>query len=257
MEYLHSIILGVIQGISEFLPISSDGHLVLFEKILGLHGGTLTFNVALHAGTLLSVVCYYYRDLLKMLDWRFIKIGVVSSIPTAIIGLLMKKYFDFENTSLALVAAFFALSGWALFYAQRSLNSTAKTEVSLTNVLEQITVKKAFLIGIAQGLAVLPGLSRSGSTIAAALIFSCSGPVAAFYSFAISIPAIFGACLLELGHAQISDSEMASYIVGAITSFAVGYVSLSMLQFVFTHKIKLTYFSYYLWALAGLLLIYS
>ncbi len=257
MDYLHSIILGIIQGISEFLPISSDGHLVLFEQILGMNGGTLTFNVALHAGTLLSVLCYYYRDLLKMFDWRFIKIGFISSVPTAIIGLLMKKYFDFENTSLAVVAAFFALSGLALFYAQRSLNTMAKTEVSLANVLEQITAKKAFLIGIAQGLAVLPGLSRSGSTIATALIFSCSGPVAAFYSFAISIPAVFGACLLELHDAKISDSDMSSYIIGAVVSFVVGYVSLSMLQFVFTRKIKLTYFSYYLWALAGLLLIYS
>ena len=81
--------------------------------------------------------------------------------------------------------------------------------------------------------------------------------MAAFYSFAISIPAIFGACLLELGDAQISESEMSSYVVGAITAFVVGYVSLSLLQFIFTRKVKLTYFSYYLWALAGILIIFS
>ncbi len=254
MDFLQSILLGIIQGISEFLPISSDGHLVLFQRILGFEGGSLAFNVTLHAGTLLSVICVYYRDLIKMIDWRFVRMGVISSIPTALIGLLMKKYFDFENTSLHLVAFFFALSGLALFFAQKKTNYLARTEVSLENVLDQITIKKAIFIGIAQGLAVLPGLSRSGSTIATALLFSCSGPVAAFYSFAISIPAIFGACLLELSDAQVASADIPFYILGAVTSFVVGYFSLRLLQFIFLKRINLAYFSYYLWCLSAILL---
>lgn len=257
MTLFQTIVLGIIQGISEFLPISSDGHLVLFEKILGFSGGSLTFNVTLHAGTLLSVVVFYYRDLLKMIDWRFIKIGFISSVPTAIIGLMMKKWFDFEGTSLYVVAAFFALSGLALYFAQMRTNRLARDEVTLPNVLAQIDNKKAFLIGIAQGLAVLPGLSRSGSTIATALFFSCSGPVSAFYSFAISIPAVFGACLLELSDAQVSTSDIPFYFIGAAVSFVVGYFSLRLLQFIFTQKIKLTYFSYYLWTLAGGMVLWS
>lgn len=257
MDLLQSILLGIIQGISEFLPISSDGHLVLFENLLGFSGGTLAFNVTLHAGTLLSVLFFYYRDLLKMIDWRFIRIGVVSSIPTAIIGLLMKQYFDFEHTSLYVVALFFSLSGLALYFAHQKINWLASDAINLENVLHQITVKKAFWIGVAQGLAVLPGLSRSGSTIATALIFSCSGPVAAFYSFAISIPAVFGACLLELSEAQVSSADIPFYLIGALTSFVVGYVALHFLKIVFTKKIKLTYFSYYLWFLAALMITFN
>jgi undecaprenyl-diphosphatase len=257
VDLIQSILLGIIQGISEFLPVSSDGHLVLFQRLLGFQGGSLAFNVTLHAGTLLSVLCFYYRDLLKMIDWRFIRIGVISSLPTAVIGLLMKKYFDFENTDLRLVALFFALSGVALYFAQKKTNRFARDEVNLENVLHQITAKKAFFIGIAQGLAVLPGLSRSGSTIATALLFSCSGPVAAFYSFAISIPAVFGACLLELSDAQVAAADVPFYFIGALVSFVVGYGALSLLHFIFVKKIKLTYFSYYLWFLAGLMMVFA
>ncbi len=253
MDLLQSIILGIVQGISEFLPISSDGHLVLMQRLLGFEGGSLVFNVTLHAGTLLSILCFYYRDLLKMFDWKFIWLGIASSVPTAIIGLLMKKYFDFENTSLHLVALFFAISGLALFFAQKKNTKLGRDEVSLANVLAQIDLKMAFFIGVAQGLAVLPGLSRSGSTIATALLLGCSGPVAAFYSFAISIPAVFGACLLELSDATISSQDMPFYFIGAGISFVVGYFALHALSFIFTKRISLAYFSYYLWALALLM----
>ncbi len=257
MDLLQSVLLGIIQGISEFLPISSDGHLVLAERLLGFQGGSLVFNVTLHAGTLLAILCFYYRDLLKMIDWRFIGLGFVSSVPTAVIGLIFKKYFDFETTSLNLVALFFAISGVALFFAQRKNNNLKRDDVTLVNVLAQINYKMAFFIGVAQGLAVLPGLSRSGSTIATALLFGCSGPVAAFYSFAISIPAVFGACLLELSDATISAHDMPFYFIGAGVSFVVGYFALHALSFVFTKKISLAYFSYYLWALAALMIAMS
>jgi undecaprenyl-diphosphatase len=254
MDLLQTIVLGIVQGISEFLPISSDGHLVLMQRLLGFEGGSLVFNVTLHAGTLLSILCFYYRDLLKMFDWKFIWLGVASSVPTAIIGLLMKKYFDFENTSLYLVALFFVISGLALFFAQKKNTKLGRDEVSLVNVLAQIDLKMAFLIGVAQGLAVLPGLSRSGSTIATALLLGCSGPVAAFYSFAISIPAVFGACLLELSDATVSSQDLPYYFIGAGISFVVGYFALHTLSFIFTKKISLAYFSYYLWALAMLMM---
>lgn len=257
MSLWQSIILGIVQGISEFLPISSDGHLVLFQRFLDFQGGSLVFNVTLHAGTLLSILCFYYRDLLKMIDWKFIGLGFVSSVPTAIIGLLMKKYFDFENTSLYLVALFFAISGAALFFAQKKNNKLGRDMVSLPNVLAQIDYKTALLIGIAQGLAVLPGLSRSGSTIATALLMGCSGPVAAFYSFAISIPAVFGACILELSDATVSSQDLPFYFIGAGVSFVVGYLSLKALSFIFIKRISLAYFSYYLWALALLMIAFA
>jgi undecaprenyl-diphosphatase len=167
----------------------------------------------------------------------------------------MKKFFDFENTSLYLVAFFFAISGLALFFAQKKNTKLGRDEVSLKNVLAQIDLKMAFFIGVAQGLAVLPGLSRSGSTIATALLLGCPGPVAAFYSFAISIPAVFGACLLELSDAAISSQDMPFYFIGAGVSFVVGYFALHTLSFIFTKRISLAYFSYYLWALAVLMIV--
>lgn len=258
MTLLQAIVLGIIQGISEFLPISSDGHLVLFQKLLGFNSGSLVFNVTLHAGTLLAIICFYFKDLLKMLDWRFVKLGVISSVPTALIGLLMKKFFDFENVDLKVVAFFFVLSGLFLFFADRKkLRAGAQRDVSLQSVLDEVTPLKAFWIGIAQGLAVLPGLSRSGSTIATGVLLSCTAPIAAFYSFAISIPAVFGACLLELPQAEIASADIPFYFLGAGVSFIVGLGALWALQQFIKRQSRWIYFSYYLWVIAAVLVVVS
>lgn len=247
---LQAIVLGIIQGLSEFLPISSDGHLVLFQKLLGFEGGSLVFNVILHIGTLGAVIIFYFKDLLKMFHWSFVKLGIVSSVPTAVIALVIKKVFDFENVDLRVVGIFFAISGAFLYFANRKMKVGAPAPVELALVTEQISYKKAFWIGVAQGFAVLPGLSRSGSTIATGLMMGCTAPIAAFYSFAISIPAIIGACILELPEAQVDPADIPYYIVGTGISFLVGVGALWFLKYVFSKKAALAYFSYYLWALA-------
>lgn len=243
------------QGITEFLPISSDGHLVLFQKFFSLDSGTLTLNLILHFGTLLAVILYFWKDLLKAIDWRFVKLGIVSSVPTAIIGLIIKKFFDFDHVPLVVVAAFFALSGVAIYLAHRKMYGKSYAPFSFDIMYSEITYKYAFLIGVAQGLAALPGLSRSGSTIAVAVLCSISGPSALFYSFAISIPAIAGAVVLEMKDMTIASEHTAAYGIGAVTAFVVGIVCLAIMKYLFSGRARLDFFSYYLWVLAAVLCI--
>lgn len=218
-----------------------------------MDSGTLTLNLILHFGTLLAVILYFWKDLLKAIDWRFVKLGIVSSVPTAIIGLIIKKFFDFDHVPLVVVAAFFALSGFAIFLAHRKMYGREYAPFSLDAMYAEINYKYAFLIGVAQGLAALPGLSRSGSTIAVAVLCSISGPSALFYSFAISIPAIAGAVLLEAKDAQVAPEHMFSYGIGALTAFVVGMICLAIMKYLFSGRARLDYFSYYLWLLAGVL----
>lgn len=227
--------------------------MVLFQKFFNFNSGTLTLNLVLHAGTLLAVVIYFYKDLLRAIDIRFIKLGIVSSVPTAIIGLLIKKFFDFDHVSLPVVAFYFALSGAAVFFAHRKMYGKNYGEFSLTQLYAEINYKTAFLIGVAQGLAALPGLSRSGSTIAVAVLCSLSGPSALFYSFAISVPAVAGAVLLEMHEAEIATTDYMAYGVGTFTAFVVGMVCLFIMKYLFSGRARLDFLSYYLWVLAALL----
>lgn len=210
----------------------------------------MTLNLILHAGTLLAVIIYFYKDLIKAIDIRFIKLGIVSSVPTALIGLLIKKYFDFDHVSLPVVGFYFALSGVAVFLAHRKLYGKTTEPFSLEQMYAEITYKHAFLIGIAQGLAALPGLSRSGSTIAVAVLCAVSGPSALFYSFAISVPAIAGAVLLEARDAQVASADYMVYGVGTVTAFVVGMICLFVMKYLFSGRARLDFLSYYLWTLA-------
>lgn len=250
ISIIQAILLGIVQGITEFLPISSDGHLVLLQKFFAMNSGTLTLNLLLHAGTLLAVIIYFYKDLVTVVDWRFVKLGIVSSVPTAVIGLMIKKFFDFDNVTLIEVAIYFTVSGIAIFFAHRKLHGKSFRPFAALHMYQEITYKYAFLIGVAQGLAALPGLSRSGSTIAVAVLCGISGPSALFYSFSISIPAIAGAVLLEAKDVHISTADVGAYGVGVITAFTFGMLSLMGMRYLFSGRARLDFFSYYLWALA-------
>ncbi len=220
-----------------------------------MDSGTLTLNIILHFGTLLAVIIYFWKDLVKVIDWRFIKLGVVASVPTAVIGLIIKELFDFDHVALPVVAAFFVLSGLAIYLAHRKMYGKSYAPFSVETMYAEINYKYAFLIGVAQGLAALPGLSRSGSTIAVAVLCSVSGPSALFFSFAISIPAIAGAVALELKDAIIAPEHIPVYGVGAFTAFVVGMVCLAVMRYLFSGRARLDFFSYYLWALAVVLCI--
>ncbi len=222
---LYIIIMAFLQGITEFLPISSSGHLVLAGKAFGLHepGGGL--EIALHFGTLLSIVVFYWRDLVALVrtansvkseSTKTIGLVIIASIPAAVIGLAFESQLlsCFDNGALA--GAMLILTGIVLL-------STLFT----TKHGARINLPRAIAIGFAQAAAILPGISRSGITIVTARHTGVEGEKAARFSFFMAIPVIAGANFLHLiGHSSGFD---AIHIVGIAISFVIGYISLKVL----------------------------
>ncbi len=234
MDYVYAAILGVVQGIAEFLPISSSGHLVIAEALIRecssaplpdwLKG--MTMNVALHFGTLLSIAVVYFRDLLDLRkNLRLIAMIVVASIPVAIIGLVFKDQIEaaFDSTMAAgcglLVTAVFLL--------------IARKLQSGTLDVDRMPVWSAWFIGVFQAVAILPGISRAGSTVASGLVCGLKREDSARFSFFIAMPAIGGATLLELlkilrGKAAM-DVAWQPMLLGGVISFVVGVLCLRWL----------------------------
>lgn len=234
MDYVYAAILGAVQGVAEFLPISSSGHLVIAQALLSAMAVAelpawskgATMNVALHFGTLLSIAVVYFRDLLAALKKpRLLLLIVIASVPVGVVGLLFKDQIEasFENPMAAgcllLVTALF------LFTAKR-LQSGRLT-------MDQIPVWVAIVIGIFQAIAILPGISRAGSTIAAGLSCGLKRADAAKFSFFIAVPAIGGATLLKLldliRGKEAVDIAWRPMMLGTAISFVVGVMCLRWL----------------------------
>ena len=234
MDYVYAAILGVVQGIAEFLPISSSGHLVIAEALIQEFSSTplpdwlkgMTMNVALHFGTLLSIAVVYFRDLLDLRkNLRLIAMIVMASVPVGVIGLMFKDQIEaaFDSTMAAgcclLVTAVFLLLA-------RKLQSGAVN-------LDNMPVWSAWVIGIFQAVAILPGISRAGSTVASGLVCGLKREDAARFSFFIAMPAIGGATLLELlkilrGKVAM-DIAWQPMLLGGVISFVVGVLCLRWL----------------------------
>jgi len=241
---IKAVILGVIQGLTEFLPVSSSGHLVIAEKFLGMHSQSIVLEVFLHMGTLLAVIVYFYRDILRIRkDWEYLKsIGIVVLI-TGVLGVLGKGFFSslFQNPSGVMLALM--INGLVLL-TTRHKNGTEKS----------ISAPQAVLIGLAQALAIAPGISRSGSTIAAMLHLKIDREEAFRFSFIMSIPLILGAFLLELkditSYTELALPEVA---VGVVCAFVSGLIALKLLK-AFLVQQKFYLFGYYCLAVGAVLL---
>lgn len=249
-------ILGVVQGLTEFLPVSSSGHLVLFQSQLPVAGDTVAFDLGLHMGTLLPVLWVYRADLARVLTDTFSGSGsflqrpgvrlmalvVLGSVPTAVIGLSLENIFEemFSNTLSVGVA--FAVTGLLLWLTRRA--GEAKHSESTMPWVAALT------IGVVQGLAITPGISRSGSTIAAAMFLGIEREAAAKYSFLLSIPAIMGAFLLKAGDLDLSAGNLAPLLTGFVTAAVTGYLALQLLLR-FVRSGSLDKFAFYLWPLAA------
>ena len=228
MDYLPVLVLAVVQGITEFLPISSDGHLVVAEALLRQSGQKvpqgLQLTLALHAGTLLSICVVFWRRIWRLLgaDRRVLGLLVVGTIPVVIVGLLLREHADEWLKSTLLTGLMLPLNGLMLLWAAGRPGGTTG--------YEELTHARALGIGLAQALAPLPGISRSGSTIAAGLGVGLRRDAAATFSFLLALPAVGGACLNELikyyrdGSGPVIPG--AQLLVGAIVSFVVGVVAL-------------------------------
>ncbi|MCL1843457.1 MAG: undecaprenyl-diphosphate phosphatase [Defluviitaleaceae bacterium] len=255
MSVFEALILGIVQGIAEFLPISSSGHLVVLREVFQLDGEMLTFDVFVHVGSLAAILAVFWPDVWKLLKNPFCKMTgllILGTIPAIVIGLPLRSVIegDLFNSAVFLAAAF-TLTGILLMFAD-SFKAGRKEE-------RDITVFDALFVGVMQALALPPGISRSGMTITGALSRGIKRETAANFSFMLAIIAIGGVGLVEsielaTGRATIENIGLTPMVVGAVASALVGYVSIKLLLKLIK-ACKLRYFSYYVWALAGLILL--
>jgi undecaprenyl-diphosphatase len=244
------IVLAVIQGIAEFLPISSSGHLVVLAPLL--FGGSKTppdmieLSIVLHLGTLGSIVLYYFRRIARLLgeDRRTIGLLIVSTLPAVVVGLTIKQWFEHVLESPLVAGCMFPVTGLALLWALRQ--PAGQTEY------RDLSWRGALWIGISQAAAILPGLSRSGSTIAAGLGSGLTRSSAATYSFLMAIPAIAGAGVLE-GLSLLKDggglkTPYGYLAIGAAIPFVIGLGAIWLLERLLKHG-RLHWFAWYCIAL--------
>jgi undecaprenyl-diphosphatase len=244
------LVLAAVQGITEFLPVSSDGHLALIEPLLWGHGSSppksMDLTIVLHLGTLGSILVFYHHWIARLLgqDRRVLWLIVMGTLPAVGLVLLCKLVFDaaFEPVlkSTLLAGCMLPVTGLALIWAQRA-GAGERT-------YRDLSWFESLLIGMAQAAAILPGLSRSGSTIAAGMALKLTRPAAATYSFLLAIPALAGAGVYEafsMARDQVSLSTSASnLVIGALVSFVVGLAALWLLKRIVEHG-RLHYFGWY------------
>ena len=261
MTTFHAFILGLIQGLTEFLPVSSSGHLVLLPWWLGWDAPGLAFDALLHWGTLLAVVIYFWRDWWEMLMALVRKIQgkpaqskdhlllaiIIGTIPAALLGFLFQDFFENLFGKPAAVAVFLIITGFLLIFAEQWTKTHQQGRP-----MEKLSYWDALLVGIGQALAIAPGISRSGSTISAGLLRGLDRPTAARFSFLLGTPIIFGAGLLKLKdliEMGVSGTGMTPLIIGFLTAFVSGILAIGyLLRYLKNHT--LTIFAYYVWAVA-------
>lgn len=261
MSIIQAIILGVVQGITEFLPISSSGHLILFPEIFGWTSHSIDFDVTLHVATLLAIFWVMWGDILDIVRALFGKKGdksmfwkiAVGTVPVVIFGLAISSSFFDEIRTVRIVAINLALWG-AILWAADSYLARAKDG---TNELKKIKWWQVIVIGFSQVIALIPGSSRSGVTISAGLFSGMDRKTAARFSFLLAIPAITGAGMLTAFDAVKVGLEtpVASLVIGFIAAFLAGVVSIRFL-FRFIEKANYRWFAAYRIILALILLIF-
>ncbi|MCB1061034.1 MAG: undecaprenyl-diphosphatase UppP [Calditrichaeota bacterium] len=231
MSYWDAIILGIAQGLTEFLPVSSSGHLVVLQNLLGFREPLLTFDIMVHLGTLAAVPIYYRKKLLSLVTGLFgsaraqavrtiVLIGI-ATVPAVVIGLAFKDAIEGAFGDPLFVALMWFLFGILAIVSTRWTKGTRE--------FESLSFFEAFLIGCAQSVAILPGVSRSGSTIIAGMTRGVMPAAAANFSFLMAIPAIGGAGVLQLKEADLSSLADPVMLVGGVVSFVVGYAAIAWL----------------------------
>src|ERR687890_1771487 len=263
LELIEAVILGVVQGLTEFLPVSSSGHLLLGQHFLGLDENRfgLSFDVALHMGTLVAVVSYFWRDLIRMAlaffrsfghrdlandpDQRLAYLVLASTVPAALIGFLFEDFFESTVRSPWVVVFNFVLVG-ILFLVAEAAGSRSRRA-------SKLGFGEAIGIGIAQATALVPGVSRSGATITLGLFLGLRREEAARFSFLMSVPIIAGAGairMMEVVSEGLGAHDALLFVVGFVSSAVVGYLAIRFfLRFVVNHSLRA--FAYYRFGLAA------
>lgn len=266
MGYFEAVVLGLLQGLAEFLPISSSGHLALAQNLFGVEADkVLLFAVLLHLGTLIAVFVAYWRDIwelivelcvtikdlctgkgLRLEERPVRKLGVmiiVATIPTAVIGLLFNDFFEGLYSSMVAVGIGFLITGVLMFLAEKM--------GSANRDIRKMNCRNAVFVGVLQGIAIYPGISRSGSTLVGGLTTGLKREFAVKFAFLISIPSILGSVVLEAPKALEGDldpSLLGPILAGMLVAAVSGYFAIKTMIRIVSNK-KLSYFSYYVWIL--------
>lgn len=250
MNALQGFVLGLVQGLTEFLPVSSSGHLVLFQRLFGLSGGVLSFDIAVHLATLVAVFAIFRKDIWQMIRHPTSKLTllvVVGTIPTAIIGFALKKTVESLFESGRTLGVEFMATGLILLAAE----ALAKRRVKAKG-LEETTYLDAAVVGTAQGLAILPAVSRSGLTLAGSLACGMEREFALKFSFVMSIPPILGAGLLDAKDLVDAGTGLGLPVLplalGMAAAAVSGYFAIRFMLKVFA-KASLKWFAFYVFAL--------
>lgn len=260
----------MVQGLTEFLPISSSAHLVLIPELLGVKSN-LAFDTLLHLGTLIAVLYYFWNDVVNMIQAfisslfdlpsgkfreklredpykRLSWLIIVGTIPAGLMGVLFKDFFEGLFSSVTSVAVFMLITGFILWGVERMPRGNRD--------VKDISFKNSLLVGVAQGCAIAPGISRSGATIATSLFLGFDREMAARFSFLLSIPAILGAALIQVKDLTTGfDLSTGVFLAGLLSSVIFGYLAIRFLMG-YIKKHKLTIFAYYCW-IVGIIVLSS
>ena len=267
LELLEAIFLGVVQGLTEFLPVSSSGHLLLGQYFLGMDQSRfgLTFDAAIHTGTVLAVISFFWRDLLRMAgafvrslggpnfqerDQKMAYLILIATIPAGIIGLLFQSFFEGPAVRSPWLVAFNLVLVGVLFIVGEAVGRQNRTS-------DKLGFKEALAIGLAQTVALFPGVSRSGGTITLGLFLGLRRDEAARFSFLMSVPITTAAALLSLVDAfgsGIDAGDALLFVAGSVTSGVVGYLAIRfLLNYLAGHSLRA--FAYYRFALAAVVVV--
>lgn len=274
MDIIQAIILGIVQGLTEFLPVSSSAHLVFAPQILGVQS-SLAFDTILHVGSLVAVVVYFWNDIIHMIksfvsslldipkgrfkeglqEDQFKKLAwfvIIGTIPAGLAGVLFKDFFEGLFNNIPAVGFFLIITGLLLWGSER-----ISKRVSNKRSLKEMTLKNSLIIGIFQALAIAPGISRSGATISAGLFLGLERELAARYSFLLSIIAILGAALVQVKDiSSMFDINTGVLVAGFLAAAISGYLAIKLLLKLIKER-SLMVFAYYCWIVGVLALILS
>ncbi len=254
MDIFHSIILGIIQGFTEFLPISSSGHLVLYQRIFGFNEEALAFIIMLHVATLISVIAIFWKEIWHMIRYPFSKITifvVVATIPVAVIGFIFRDFFEYIFSSGNYLGIAFILTGVALLIADRP-----RKQAYYGKDLSSMSYIDAILMGLAQSVAIIPALSRSGFIISAGLLRGLKKEFVIKFAFLMSVPAIIGPAMFDahnLTFQAFQNIGILPLLFGMIAAAITGYISIRFMLDFFS-RASLKVFAYYVFGLGALIL---
>ena len=269
---IKSIILGLIQGLTEFLPISSSGHLVIFKSFLGMETQGVIWEIALHFSTLLAIFCVFYKDIFMMLKGaclsckklfsgesivnifkndphtRLFLLIAIGTIPTVIIAFSFKNTFESLFDKPGIAGYMLIVTGTMLWFTKYDFRNKSKKK--------NFGIFDALIIGAVQGLAITPGISRSGTTIATATFRGVDRKTAARFSFLLVIPVILaGMALMAKDAITLKNDEVSFLIIGSVVAAVSGYISLRVLIRIVNNS-KLHFFSYYCWPVGLFVILY-